>query len=580
MLVSSYRQIWVKTLLSLAAIALLWTLGGCRDRIETNLPPETPPSGSSAVKLAEVAPPPVVQELRSQLETYQPQVAIIEPQSDRVLSNTTARVKLQVQDLPIFKNAQLGLGPHLHLILDNQPYRAVYTTDEPIVFENLQPGTHTLRVFASRPWHESFKNEGAYAQTTFHVIAPSNSNAPETTKPLLTYSRPKGSYGAEPILLDFYLTNAPLHLVAAEDPEDNIEDWRIRVTVNGQSFLVDTWQPLYLTGFQTGQNWVKLELLDEEGNPTDNAFNTTVRLIDYEPDGQDTLSKLVRGELAVADAQGIVDPNYIPPVPPEEVPSVEEEPVPPEIIEEPAVEKTQPVEPELTQPPTTEENPAPAEIEPSPEATPPAAEETSPPAVEEEPTVEEAPFPTPIEPSSEVEIPAVEEEPTVEETSPPAVEEMPEVEETSPVTPVQPPVEIVPPPEIESSAEAENPVVEEAPSPTPIETPVEGVPTPTSESSAGAENPVVEEEPTVEETSPPAVEETPVVEETPSPTPIETSVEGVPTPTSKSSAGAENPVVEEEPTVEETSAAEEVETAKQPESRFKKFRNVLKREKK
>jgi hypothetical protein len=478
-LVSNCRQIWSKTLLSSIAIALLWSLWGCSDRIETSLPPEKPLSGSSVVKLAEVAPPPVLQELRSQLDPYQPQVAILEPKAEEVLSDTTVSVKLQVKDLPIFKNDELEMGPHLHLILDNQPYQAVYNADEPILFENLEPGTHTLRVFAARPWHESFKNNGAYAQTTFHIIAPTNSNALEVTKPLLTYSRPKGSYGAEPILLDFYLTNAPLHLVAAENPDDDIEDWRIRVTINGQSFLVDTWQPLYLTGFQPGKNWVKLELLDEEGNPTENGFNTTVRLIDYEPNGQDTLSKLVRGELSVADAQGMIDPNYIPPAPPEEVPTVEEEPPQPDIFSEPAVEETQPIEPELVQPPPAEESPEPSEIEPSPPTETPAVEEESaikePPApgIEETPAVEEVPLPTPIEPSVEVvplpevepsppaETPAAKEEAKIEEIPVPGVEEMPAVEEVPLPTPIEPPVEVVPFPEVEPPPEVETPVAKE-----------------------------------------------------------------------------------------------------------------------
>ncbi|MDY7012303.1 MAG: DUF6130 family protein, partial [Cyanobacteriota bacterium] len=535
MLVFNYRQIWMRTLLSLIAIALSWSLLGCSDRIETSLPPEKSVLGSPAVKLAEVSPPAVLQQLRSQLEAYQPQVAIVEPKADEVLETTTVSVKLQVQDLPIFKNAELEMGPHLHLILDNQPYRAVYNADEPIIFENLEPGTHTLRVFAARPWHESFKNEGAYAQTTFHLFAPTQSNAPETSKPLLTYSRPKGSYGAEPILIDFYLTNAPLHLVAAEDPEDEIEDWRVRVTVDGKSFLVDTWQPLYLTGFQPGQNWVKLELLDEEGNPTDNAFNTTVRLIEYQPNGQDTLSQLVRGELSVADAQGIVDPNYIPPTPPEEAPTVEEEPTQPDILEEPAIEETQPTPTQLTQPSIEEETPAPAEIEPSTEVETPAAEA--------EPTVEpeeqETPAPVEIEPSTEMETPTVEEEPTLEEMPAPEIEEVP----SSPS--VEPEMEVAPTPAVEPSTEMETPAVEEEapleeiptpeveeiPSPPSGEPAVEIVPTPAVEPSTEMETPVVEEELKVEEIPASEVEEmTAEAEEAPSPPSGEPEMEVVPTP--------------------------------------------------
>lgn len=265
----------------------------------------TQPSGS----IAEVSPPEVIQELRQVLETYQPQVKILTPQLNEVLQDDTITAQFQVQDLPIFKNQELDMGPHLHVILDNQPYIAVYDLSKPLVFPDLPPGTHTLRVFVSRPWHESFKNEGAYAQTTFHIFTKTEDNNPKLDQPLLTYSRPKGSYGAEPILLDFYLTNAPLHLVAQENAQDQIADWRIRCTINGNSFVLDRWQPIYLKGFKPGENWVQLEFLDAKGNSVSNVFNNTARLITYEPKGTDTLSKLVRGELTAAQAQAIVDPK-------------------------------------------------------------------------------------------------------------------------------------------------------------------------------------------------------------------------------------------------------------------------------
>ena len=143
-----------------------------------------------------------------------------------------------------------------------------------------------MRVFAARPWHESFKNAGAYAQTTFHIFTKTQHNNPDPTLPLLTYSRPKGTYGAEPILLDFYLTNAPLHLAATED---NIADWRIRCTINEQSFVLDSWQSVYLKGFKPGKNWVKLEFIDGQGNTVENVFNSNIRTITYDLESKDIL---------------------------------------------------------------------------------------------------------------------------------------------------------------------------------------------------------------------------------------------------------------------------------------------------
>lgn len=328
-------------------------------------------AGKLAGRLSETSPPEVIQELRQVLEDNQPQVKILSPKPDEVLDDTTVSVRLQVNDLPIFKDKQLGLGPHLHLFLDNQPYQAVYDTRQPFVLENLDPGTHTLRVFASRPWHESFKNEGAYAQTTFHVFTKTQNNRPNPDLPIVTYSRPAGSYGAEPIMLDFYLTNAPLHLVAQENQEDDIADWRIRVTVNGDSFIVDRWQPIYLKGFKPGKNWVQVEYLDEKGNPVKNLFNNTARLITLEPGGNDTLSRLIRGELSAAQARGIVDPNAVPAVvkqpqpaappqviSPESTPDQQLQPLPP-VKQSPVIEpKSEPVLSPVAKPPLPPEPPA------------------------------------------------------------------------------------------------------------------------------------------------------------------------------------------------------------------------------
>lgn len=331
-------------------------LGSCTDRVQAYQSEENAPKIVTG-RLLEVAPPPIILQLRSSMAKYQPQVSILSPQPDQVLQDTNVSVKLQVRDLPIFQDPELKLGPHLNLLLDDRSEQKIYDLEQPILLENLSPGTHTLRVFASRPWFESFKNEGSYAQTTFHILTKTDNNNPDPSLPLLTYNSPTGSYGAEPILLDFYLTNAPLHMVARENPD--IADWRIRVTVNGESFTIDEWQPSYLKGFQPGNNWIKLEFIDEDGNKLDNAFNDTVKLITYTPNGQDSLSQLVRGELPVDMAMAIVDPDYQAQVIPS--PTPEETPVP-EITEtQPSVEEAPPAEVEIPAEQPAEPQPSEAE---------------------------------------------------------------------------------------------------------------------------------------------------------------------------------------------------------------------------
>lgn len=371
-------------------------------------PESSQATAQASGKLAETAPPEILQALRQDLEKYQPQVKIVSPRSQEVLTDTRVAVQFQVTDLPIFKDKTLGLGPHLHVLLDNRTYQAVYDISQPLVFENLEPGTHTLRAFASRPWHESFKNEGAYAQTTFHILTKTQENSPDPKLPLLTYSRPQGSYGAEPILLDFYLTNAPLHLVAREDKKDDITDWRIRCTVNGKSFLLDQWQPVYLKGFKPGKNWVQLEFLDEDGKLVPNVFNNTARIITYEPGGQDSLAKLVRGELSLEEARSIVDPNYKPAPKPLPTPS-------PEPIETPIVKPSPvPIPSPVSPPPTVKATPGPEpSVSPSPVIAPvpiaPAKPEMKVPQIEASPVSTPAPAKTPeVRPTA---TPAVKETP-------------------------------------------------------------------------------------------------------------------------------------------------------------------------
>jgi hypothetical protein len=423
-------------------------LTACGDRLTaTNLPTsETSNLPVVQGRISEVAPPALIQELRPSLERYAPQVTILSPLAEQVFDDTQVIVKLQVSDLPIFQDDTLKLGPHLSLIVDNEPAAPIYDLKQPIILENLAPGTHTLRVLALRPWQESFKNDGAFAETTFHILTKTGKNAPDYNLPLLTYSSPQGIYGAEPILLDFYLSNAPLRLSNTANGDNNLQDWRIRVTVNGESFLLDTWEPIYLKGFAKGNNWVQLEFIDGQGNKVENEFNTSVRVISFDPSYQDGLSQLVRGDLSPTIARSIVDPNYKTiPSPEEETPVIEPET---SIVEEknPVVEETPVIEPES---PIVEENPV---IEPES----PIVEEN--PVIEpESPIVEENPV---IEPES----PIVEEKPVETETvekveeTPEAIESplttIPETKEINEPAPgIQPPLEVEPIPEPQNNSE-------------------------------------------------------------------------------------------------------------------------------
>lgn len=336
-----------RAIAGMTALALTALLGGCGGDPALDpqplLSPEDPTASRALVgTVAEVSPPALIQALKPFLDVYEPQVRILSPKAGTTLTEDSLSVRVRVRDLPIYKDDALDLGPHLHLMVDDQAPLAIYDPDTPIELTGLTPGTHTLRLWAVRPWDESFKNEGAFDQVSFDVFAPTPQNRVDGSAPLLTYGQPLHSYGAEPILLDFYLTNTPLHLVAEAD--EAIADWRLRCTVNGQSFVFDQWQPIYLTGFKPGKNWVKLELIDETGAPIANAFNPAVQVIDYAPTVTDTLAQLIRGDIPLEVARSLVDPTYEAPRPVEEAPADTEAATEPDQTATPADGETNPVD--------------------------------------------------------------------------------------------------------------------------------------------------------------------------------------------------------------------------------------------
>jgi hypothetical protein len=252
---------------------------------------------------------------RGEQDQAKPTLKIVSPAKDAVISGSTVAVKLDLSgDLKGYmphKDPATGKGNHVHVILDNQPYEAYYELGQPFELRNVVAGKHTLRVFPSRPWHECFKDEGAFQFVAFTVREGGDASKPTTTKsgqtmannnsapapatpreskdvsastagevdpakPLLTYSRPKGEYkgdDADPIMIDFWLSNARLQGDGGE--------FRVRYIVDdNEPRFIDKWEPIWLAGWLNGKHTVRLELLDKDGKPVENGgYNTTSREI-------------------------------------------------------------------------------------------------------------------------------------------------------------------------------------------------------------------------------------------------------------------------------------------------------------
>jgi hypothetical protein len=106
--------------------------------------------------------------------------------------------------------------------------------------------------------------------------APSQAGNVDPTKPLLTYSRPKGEYkgeDADPVMIDFWLLNAKLQGEGGE--------YRVRYSIDdGEAKFLEKWEPIWLSGWVSGKHRVKLELVDKSGNVVDNGgYNSTTREI-------------------------------------------------------------------------------------------------------------------------------------------------------------------------------------------------------------------------------------------------------------------------------------------------------------
>jgi hypothetical protein len=175
----------------------------------------------------------------------------------------------------------LGIGPHLAVQIDDQPplrisdHRPSDPGDQLLVnLPPLAPGSHRITAYAALPWGEAVKDPGATARLRLHSVAANPLSLPTPGSPELIPVSPAELGGGEPLLLDWLLYDAPLqHLRQGDD------SWRLRVSINGDSFLVDQNAPLWLRGWHQGSNALQLELVDGRGEPLNPPYNSLVRQV-------------------------------------------------------------------------------------------------------------------------------------------------------------------------------------------------------------------------------------------------------------------------------------------------------------
>jgi hypothetical protein len=266
----------LRALIALVLAGLTLMTGGCsRLQGPSTASPSaalvaTPPSGA----LQEVAPPGAVVQLQERLAGRAPQVRITAPADDTLLPEGPWNLQLTVNDWPMAAQPAGAIGPHVVVQLDQLPPQRLEAeaVRQPIPMPALTPGSHRLTVYAARPWGEAVKSPGAIQQIRLHRVGRNDAELPGRGTPQMIVASPDGSSSQEPVLVDWLLLDAPLQNLRDDDAR-----WRLRVSVNGDSFLVDRQTPLWLKGLRRGSNAVLLELLDGRGEPLNPPFNSIVR---------------------------------------------------------------------------------------------------------------------------------------------------------------------------------------------------------------------------------------------------------------------------------------------------------------
>lgn len=340
-----YRNL-LSLVLALAAVSLLSAscATGNPDNASTTATSTVTPPPTQTLTL--VPRPQMILDLvreRGEQDQAKPALRIVSPAKDAVINGSTVQVKLDVSgDLKGYmphKDPATGKGNHIHVILDNQPYEAYYELGQPFELRNVVEGKHTLRVFPSRPWHESYKNDGAFQMVMFtvkgggdarkptttnsgQIVSNNNANASSSPSPSASPSvtpaiTPRSTPGAnantaatpastregkdvanstagdvdpaKPLLT--YSRPKGEYKDAEADPimidfwlsnaklKGDGGEYRVRYIIDDdEARYVDKWEPIWLSGWIGGKHTIRLELLDKDGRPVENGgYNTTAR---------------------------------------------------------------------------------------------------------------------------------------------------------------------------------------------------------------------------------------------------------------------------------------------------------------
>ena len=308
------------------------------------------PSGAASL-LQEVAPPGAAQQLSDQLRSKQPQLSVVSPKPGSQVGAGDWALQLRLDDWPVLESSELGAGAHVVVQLDHQEPQRIFATDSKglisVSMPALTPGSHHLSAFAALPWGEAAAGKNARIQWQLYRGLATPEALADLDAPQLVAVAPQQLAAGAAVPINWFLFNAPLqHL------RDGDEQWRLRLSLDGSSVVLDRAQSLWLKPLKAGEHFLKLELLDGDGNPLQPAFNSLVQELRV-PVSRAGAPALFSSRLSADQLAELSDPNYQPT--PEPEPAADPEPEPtPEPAAEPEAEaeaKTEPAaEPQADSP--------------------------------------------------------------------------------------------------------------------------------------------------------------------------------------------------------------------------------------
>ena len=324
------------------------------------------PSGAASL-LQEVAPPGAAQQLSDQLRGKQPQLSVVSPKPGSQVGAGGWTLQLRLDDWPVLESSELGAGPHVVVQLDHQEPQRIFATDSKglisVSMPALTPGSHHLSAFAALPWGEAAAGKNARIQWQLYRGLATPEALPDLDAPQLVAVAPQQLAAGAAVPINWFLFNAPLqHL------RDGDEQWRLRLSLDGSSVVLDRAQSLWLKPLKAGEHFLKLELLDGDGNPLQPAFNSLVQELRV-PVSRAGAPALFSSRLSADQLAELSDPNYQPTPEPQPEPAADPEPEPtPEPAPEPEAEAEAKTEPAAEPQADSSEPEAPMNQDAEPEA--------------------------------------------------------------------------------------------------------------------------------------------------------------------------------------------------------------------